>query len=114
MPLLLMAGLVNGICGTPPGTQGNYFVLPGKHEQGAPFGSVRVTYGPVDGEAQWLELEIRAAANFDGPGMMNLRVLTKGDPLAGLSNRIEFERYVLKVAETGETLDYRICIPAGR
>lgn len=111
LSLLLALAVLQAAHGANPGTQGNYLVLTAKENQAAPFGSVRITYGPVQQgqsiQLQWWEMELRATPDFESTPLFVLRALTAGNPLAGTTNQLSFERYILQIPETGESLDFR-------
>lgn len=94
-----------------PGAEGNYLVLTASNRQGPPFGSVRITRGPEvrvgDETARWWQFEVRLQPKYDEPPLCAVRALTIGDPLEGLTNPVRFERYLLRITETGECLEYR-------
>ena len=94
-----------------PGTHGHYAVLTAIPHQPAPFAAVDVTYGPreeIEGVSHlWWQLEVRVKDDSDSPPLFQLRGLTREDPLQGARGRLHFARYLLRIPETSETLDYR-------
>lgn len=94
-----------------PGTHGHYAVLTATPHQAAPFAAVDVLYGPredVHGTPHlWWQLEVRAEDSPDGPPLFQLRGLTREDPLQEAGGSLHFWRYVLRIPQTSETLDYR-------
>ncbi len=94
-----------------PGTHGHYAVLTATPHQPAPFAAVDVTYGPreeIEGVSHlWWQLEVRAKDASDSPPLFQLRALTREDPLREAARSLHFARYLLRTAETKETLEYR-------
>ena len=94
-----------------PGTHGHYAVLTATPHQAAPFAAVDVLYGPredVEGTSHfWWQLEVRAKDASDAPPLFQLRALTREDPLHATAGRLHFSRYLLRIPETSETLEYR-------
>jgi hypothetical protein len=91
--------------------EGTYLVLTAKDRQPPPFESVRITRGLTEarpaGAAHWLQFEVRQRSGNNEPALCALRLLTEGDPLAGPTNAIRLERYLLRIPETGEVIEYR-------
>lgn len=94
-----------------PGTHGHYAVLTATPHQPPPLLVVDVRYGPrevVDGVAHlWWELEARREDSSDRPPLFQVRALTREDPLRHEAKDLRFARYLLRIPETGETLEYR-------
>ncbi len=94
-----------------PGTHGHYAVLTATPHQAAPLAAVDVVYGPredVGGNSHfWWQLEVRAKDSADAVPMFQLRALTREDPLQPATEGLHFARYLLRIPETGETLEYR-------
>jgi hypothetical protein len=110
------AGSVCGWTGeTPPapGTHGHYAVLTATPHQAAPFAAVDFLYGPredVKGTSHvWWQLAVRAKDSADAPPLFQVRALTREDPLQAnaTAGSLHFSRYLLRIPETGETLEYR-------
>lgn len=93
------------------GTHGHYLVLSAKVHTPPPFAAVDFLYGPrerVDGaEHQWWQLEVRTQTDFQSTPLLQLRGLTSRDPLASSEAPLIFARYLLRIAETDEALEYR-------
>ncbi|MBN1422394.1 MAG: hypothetical protein JXP34_26700 [Planctomycetes bacterium] len=93
--------------GPAPGTHAHYRVLTAQPHTPPPFDVVDVVYGPREGDGVWWQLSVRKKDDGQGEPILRLRALTPGDPLAGGSAPRRFDRYILRIPETGETLDYR-------
>ncbi len=94
-----------------PGTHGHYAVLTATPHQPPPLAAVDVRYGPreeIEGiEHIWWELEVRAEDDPKAAPLLQLRALTREDPLRAEGEDLHFVRYLLRTATTSETLDYR-------
>ena len=94
-----------------PGAHGHYAVLTATPHEPPPVAAVDVVYGPreqVDGvEHLWWQLEVRADDDFQCEPLLQLRGLTREDPLREVGEPLFFARYILRIPATGETLDYR-------
>jgi hypothetical protein len=94
-----------------PGTHGHYAVLTATPGQPPPFAAVDVLYGPredVGGTAGfWWQLEARAKDSADAPPLFVLRALSREDPLQAAAESLHISRYLLRIPETAETLEYR-------
>ena len=94
-----------------PGTHGHFAVLTAEPRRPAPFAVVDFLYGPrekVGGVSHyWWQLEVRAKLTADEPPLLQLRALTREDPLRPRTEDMLFVRYQLRVADGKETLEYR-------
>jgi hypothetical protein len=94
-----------------PGAHGHYAVLTAVQQQPPPLAAVDFGYGPrqqVDGQTYiWWQLELRDKDSADAPPLVQLRGLTREDPLLSQSGPLRCQRYLLRIAETGQTLEYR-------
>lgn len=97
---LVLAGAAQGQPSA--GVSGIYAVLTAEWNVAPPFQGVILSYGPGERERVWWQLEVKK--EFSSPPMMVLRGLTDRDPLVGGA---AFERYILKLPDTGEVLEYR-------
>lgn len=94
-----------------PGTHGHYAVLTATPDQPPPFAAVDILYGPreqVEGAScLWWQLEVRTKDASGAPTLLQLRALTREDPLQEAARPLHFSRYLLRIPETGEALEYR-------
>lgn len=92
------------------GTYGHYAVLTCKVNTAPPFEVVDFIYGPyetIDNEIfLWWQLEARLKEGDDAP-IFRLRALTSYDPLIELPEKCGFQRYILNIPSTDETLEYK-------
>lgn len=76
-----------------------------------PFAAVDFIFGPTEKIGrqvhQWWQLEVRTNASQNTPPQLALRALTATDPLASPPDSLAFARYILRLPETDETLEYR-------
>lgn len=104
--ILVCAGASGG-----EGSAGEYALLTAEEGVPGPFEEVAMVYGPretVGGVAcVWWQLEVRKKRGVGVPAVLVLRALTSGDPLGESGEGIRFERYIVRLPETGETLEYR-------
>jgi len=106
--------------GPVPGTHAHYRVLTAQPDIAPPFHVVDVVYGPREGKAVWWQLSVRKEDDGKGEPIFRLRALTSRDPLSGGSAPPRIDRYILRIPETGETLEYgdvhtkRALLPAWR
>ncbi len=107
---LLVLAVAQTSLAAPPGTQGEYLVLTAKHNQPPPFGMVRITSGPVEHagrvQGQWLQMDIATVPGTNTP-LLQLRLLASGNLLEKGTNGLQVVRYLLRIPETGELLEYR-------
>ncbi|MBI4578995.1 MAG: hypothetical protein HY718_04790 [Planctomycetes bacterium] len=100
-----------GIGAVPMGTHGRYAVLTCKPRTAAPFATVDFVYGPTetvdDAPAHWWQLEVREKDDDKSEPMFQLQALTARDPLVRSAEPLRFHRYLLRIPETGEVLEYR-------
>ena len=93
------------------GTHGHYAVLTATPGQLPPFEAVDVLYGPREDVAGvshlWWQLEVRAKDSADARPLLQLRALTREDPVQAVAGNLSFARYLLRIPETAETLEYR-------
>ncbi|MBN2474069.1 MAG: hypothetical protein JXB62_05655 [Pirellulales bacterium] len=94
-----------------PGTHGHYAVLTATPHRPPPFLAVDLRYGPredVEGTPHvWWQLEVRAEERPESAPLFQLRALTQEDPVQADDQPLHFVRYLLRIPETGETLEYR-------
>jgi hypothetical protein len=94
-----------------PGTRGRYFVLTANVGAPPPFRAVDFLYGPGETNGAqirfWWQLEARAEPDQETDPLFILRALTTEDPLAPDRQGLVFARYLLKIPERGEFLEYR-------
>ncbi len=94
-----------------PGTHAHYTVLTATPHEPPPFEAVEFLYGhreDRDGTPHvWWQLEVRAEDTSDAPPLFQLRALTREDPLRESLGDLHFARYILRIPQTGETLDFR-------
>ncbi len=91
-----------------PGTRLHYLALSTATEIAPPFTAVDFVYGPhaqSPAKGQWWQIEIRTNAESATPPLCVVRAQSAADPLNSRSP-IEFIRYQLRIAATGETLEY--------
>jgi hypothetical protein len=104
------ADLVDETLPPEPGTCGHYAVLTGKVHTPPPFDFVDIVYGDMEQISErefiWWQLSAYAQAGDDTP-LFTLRAMTSRDPMAESDETIYFRRYMLRIHETGETLEYR-------
>ncbi|GMU24728.1 MAG: hypothetical protein AMXMBFR13_48000 [Phycisphaerae bacterium] len=109
MPSLLLT--VSALAAGPaPGTRGHYRGLPAEPHAVVPFEAVDFTYGALpdgapDGAVLW-QLEVRAKDDGGTAPLFQLRALTSRDPLADSAEPLTFLRYLLRIPETNEALEY--------
>ena len=93
------------------GAHGHYAVLTATPHERAPFASVDVRFGPrekIDGvEHLWWQLDIRSDEAHDGPLMVQVRALTRGNPLADDWKSLKFARYIVRIPGESRPLEYR-------
>ena len=91
------------------GTHGHYAVLTATPGQLPPFEAVDVLYGPREDVAGvshlWWQLEVRAKDSADAAPLLQLRALTREDPLQAAAGNLSFSRYLLRIPETAEALE---------
>ncbi|HET6385951.1 MAG TPA: hypothetical protein VFJ58_21375 [Armatimonadota bacterium] len=106
---LLASFACSAVAAPAPGTRGEYAVLSAKTGAPPPFQSVEILYGPrerVGGHDDfWWQLVARN--DPAGPTLFTLRALTNGDPMKISPARLTFDRYVLHLPDTRESLEYR-------
>ena len=90
--------------GVAEGTRGVYAVLTAEWDAPPPVQEVIVTYGPRERDRVWWQLEVKKEKGVSP--LLVLRGLTDRDPMAE-AGEAGFERYVLKIPETGQVLEYR-------
>ena len=94
-----------------PGTRARYLALTAQPGTPTPFAAVDVVFGPTEKVGrqlhQWWQLEVRTNASQSTPPQLVLRALTSTDPLARPPDPLPFARYILRIPETDETLEYR-------
>ncbi len=92
-----------------PGIHGHYAVLTGKVGTPPPFETVDIVYGPreevADETFSWWQLSARAKKDDETP-LFILRALTSRDPMSPSTEPIRFQRYILRLPATDETLEY--------
>ncbi len=93
-----------------PGTYGRYAVLTCKVNTAPPFEIVDFIYGPhevIDDKVfLWWQLEARSKEDDEIP-IFRLRALTSYDPLSKSPGKYGFQRYILDIPKTRETLEYK-------
>ncbi len=93
-----------------PGTYGRYAVLTCKVNTAPPFDIVDFIYGPheiINDEVfLWWQLEAKLKEDDETP-IFRLRALTSFDPLSNSPGKYDFQRYILDIPKTGETLEYK-------
>lgn len=109
---LIIAGFTPTAWSIPePGTHAHYLMLTATPHATPPVVAVDVVYGPreeVKGTRYvWWRLEGRMADDFKAEPLFSLRALTSRDPLAHTTEALDFERYILRIHSTTETLEYR-------
>lgn len=94
-----------------PGTVGHYAVLSCRVDTPPPFGFVDVLCGPREhvgnADCAWWQLDVRAGDDTRAAPLVQVRALTSRSPLAGASEPLRFERYLVRIPQAGETLEYR-------
>ena len=113
LPMVFLSlALDAGVSAPAPGTHGHFLVLTGKTSTPPPFSAVDIVYGPRERsgglELFWWQLSVvPAAKEGEAKPLFRLRGLTACDPLAWPAVPVGFERYILKLEATGETLEYQ-------
>ncbi len=117
MRTILWGGFMTGVLVTAglasptPGKHGHYAALTCKSGTPAPFAAVDLVYGPIEqvGGASfvWWQLEVHGGGEGAAEPLLQLQALTSHDPLSAPTQALTFQRYVLTIPETGETLEYR-------
>ena len=94
-----------------PVTRARYLALTAQEGARAPFVAVDFLRGPAGAvgkeQGRWWQLEVRAAPEQSAPPLFIIRALATADPLGEHPGEPRFLRYVLRLPEFGETLDYR-------
>ncbi len=93
------------------GTAGHYAALSSKVETPPPFASVDFICGPREDVRNvpwaWWQLEVRASDDANAAPLVQVRALTSRNPFAIANETIQFERYLVRIPQAHETLDYR-------
>lgn len=89
---------------------GRYVVLSASPKIPPPLDWVEVRYGPTDRRSGttyfWWQLECGIGGDGAEP-LFQLRALTSRDPLSESSEPLLFKRYIIRIPQTGECLEYR-------
>ncbi|MBI5385475.1 MAG: hypothetical protein HZA90_12420 [Verrucomicrobia bacterium] len=113
LPSLLSVHWLWGLStlGAEPGTRARYLLLTAQPNTPPPAVAVDFITGPMEklngATWHWWQLELRSAAAQSNAPLCVVRGLTSADPLAGRAGKLEFARYLLRLPDLGETLDYR-------
>ena len=93
------------------GARARYLALTAQNHTPPPFVSVDFLRGPTEKVGRqswhWWQLEVRTNADQQTTPMYILRALTSADPLVGYVDKLQFARYLLRLPDLGETLEYR-------
>ena len=109
LPWLALANVT--AAGAAAGARAQYLALTAKNHTPPPFAVVDFTYGPQEKigrtSHQWWQIEVRPEPGASSIPLFALRCLTSRDPLTQDRRAIQFARYLLRIPETGEVLEYR-------
>ncbi|HOW70549.1 MAG TPA: hypothetical protein PKY77_08110 [Phycisphaerae bacterium] len=107
--MLIQGTLLGG--GPEPGMHAHYAALTCTRDAAAPFASVDFVYGPMEpiaGQAcVWWQIEARAEDDAQAQPLFQLQACTTRDPLIRSPEALQFRRYLLRIPETSEVLEYR-------
>jgi len=108
---LILAAPAGNAVPPAPGTVGHYAVLTCRVDTLPPIGSVDIICGPREDVGNttsvWWQLDIRANEDTNTAPLVQVRALTDCLPLAGGNGPLRFERYLVRIPQAGETLEYR-------
>jgi len=94
------------------GTVGHYAVLTCWVDRPPPFAAVDFLCGPTekvgDAARTWWQLDIHKGDDAKNAApLVQVRALTSRNPLADGDEPLRFERYLVRIPQAGETLEYR-------
>jgi len=111
MTTLVLAAPAGNEAPPAAGTVGHYAVLTCRVDTPPPIGSVDIICGPREDVRNtawvWWQLDIRANEDTNTAPLVQVRALTDRMPLVGGDVPLRFERYLVRIPQAGETLEYR-------